>query len=280
VEVLGYLSAIVMGVTLGLIGGGGSILTVPILVYLFGQNPVLATGYSLFIVGLTSLVGGLSYVKKGLVDFKTGITFAVPSFMGVYLTRAYVVPSIPDPVFTLGSTSLGKGVLIMGVFAILMVLASISMIRGGNGKATTPIVPDDGRASAAEDSRITPQGKYALIGLEGIVVGGITGFVGAGGGFLIIPALVVLARLPMKVAVGTSLLIIAVKSLLGFIGDVQHNANVAWGFLGLISVIAVGGILLGSWASHYVPEARLKKGFGWFVLIMGGFILLEQIRHL
>ena len=210
-EILGYFASIFMGLSLGLIGGGGSILTVPILVYLFGTNPITATAYSLFIVGTTALVGGLSYLKKKEVDLKTGFLFAVPSFVGVYLTRAYVVPALPDPVFQLGTLVFSKALLIMLVFAVLMVAASVSMIR--QKKAT------DKKTELSKTARIL------LIGLEGFVVGGVTGFVGAGGGFLIIPALVILVGMPMKMAVGTSLFIIATKSLIGFTGDLQQHTE-------------------------------------------------------
>ena len=265
-EVLGYLASILMGLSLGLIGGGGSILTVPILVYLFKTDPVLATAYSLFIVGATALVGGFFYLKKGEVDLKTGFIFAIPSFIGVYLTRAYVIPHLPDPVFSIGGVSLSKPLLIMLVFAVLMLVASVSMIRTKKEKAkATPL---------------SPLMKGLLISLEGLIVGGITGFVGAGGGFLIIPALVLLVGMPMKIAVGTSLFIIAAKSLIGFSGDLQRQPSIEWPLLFIIAGIAVAGLFLGMGFSKKVSEQTLKKGFGYFVLIMGSFILIDQLRAL
>lgn len=265
-EIFGYLASVVMGLSLGMIGGGGSILTVPILVYLFSIDPVLATAYSLFIVGLTALVGGASYLKKGEVDLKTGFIFAVPSFIGVYLTRAYLVPSLPDPVFSLGSVVVSKPLLIMLFFAVLMVVASISMIRTKKGV----VAPKE----------LSPAARFVLISLEGLVVGGITGFVGAGGGFLIIPALVILVGMPMKIAVGTSLFIIAAKSLIGFIGDVQTQASIDWKLLLTVSAIAIVGLFVGMTLTKKVSERALKKGFGYFVLIMGTFILIDQVRHM
>lgn len=267
-EIIGYLASIFMGVSLGMIGGGGSILTVPILVYLFAINPVLATAYSLFIVGLTALVGGISYLKKGEVDLKTGFIFAVPSFIGVYLTRAYLVPSLPDPVFTVGTVAVSKSLLIMLVFAVLMVVASISMIR--TKKESTTVRPKE----------LSPLQKFLLISLEGLVVGGITGFVGAGGGFLIIPALVLLVGMSMKLAVGTSLFIIAAKSLLGFIGDVQHQPTIDWHLLLTVSAIAIVGLFVGMTFSKKVSERALKKGFGYFVLVMGAVILFDQLNKM
>lgn len=266
-EIYGYLAAIFMGLSLGMIGGGGSILTVPILVYLFAVNPVVATAYSLFIVGLTALVGGGVYLKKGDVDLKTGVIFAVPSFVGVYLTRAYVVPQIPDPVFSVGAHSISKALFIMLFFAVLMVLASISMIRGQGPVSSTP-------------KEFSSLNRFLLISTEGLVVGGITGFVGAGGGFLIIPALVILVGMPMKIAVGTSLFIIAAKSLLGFIGDLQQQVYIDWKLLLSVSGIAIGGLFIGMAVSKMLPEKSLKKGFGYFVLVMGAVILFDQIVKL
>lgn len=265
-EIFGYIAAIFMGLSLGLIGGGGSILTVPILVYLFGIEPVLSTAYSLFIVGLTALVGGIFYLRRGEVDLKTGMIFAIPSFLGVYLTRAYVVPSLPDPVFTVAEHAISKPLLIMAVFAMLMVAASYSMIKSK-------------KVTAAPSQMSLPK-RVALIGLEGLVVGGVTGFVGAGGGFLIIPALVLLVGLPMKIAVGTSLFIIAVKSLIGFTGDLQHHVAIDWNLLLIVSGIAIVGLLVGMKFSKKVSEAALKKGFGIFVLLMGSFILIDQLNKL
>lgn len=262
-EVVGYMASVLMGLSLGLIGGGGSILTVPILVYLFSLQPVVATGYSLFIVGLTALFGGFNFMRQGQVDFKTGMIFAGPSFLGVYASRSWVIPALPDPVFQLANFEMSKNMLMMVVFAVLMIVASYSMIRK---PSSTPKQKKD----------MAPLQRYLLIALEGLVVGGITGFVGAGGGFLIIPALVILVGLPMKRAVGTSLFIIAIKSLFGFIGDWQRNPNIDWQLLLTVSGIAIAGIFAGSYLSRYVAEDKLKKVFGWFVLVMGSGILLQQ----
>lgn len=265
-EMVGYIASIFMGLTLGMIGGGGSILTVPILVYLFGTSPITATAYSLFIVGSTALVGGIFYLKKGEVDLKTGFIFAVPSFIGVYLTRAYLVPSLPDPVFSAGTFVFSKSLLIMMVFAILMVAASLSMIKT--------------QKTETKKSELNRTSRFLLIGLEGFIVGGVTGFVGAGGGFLIIPALVILVGMPMKLAVGTSLFIIAAKSLIGFIGDLQQHAEIDWSLITTITGIAIVGLFLGMFLSKKVSEIGLKKGFGYFVLFMGTFILIDQMSKL
>ena len=255
----GFAATILAGATMGLIGGGGSILTVPILVYLLEIPPVLATGYSLFVVGLSALVGSVNYFKLGLVNLKAGTIFAVPAFVGVFLARKFLVPALPVEIFNLGNLVVGRDLIVMGVFATVMILASVSMIRGGS--------------ESEQEGEL--QFNYPMIALEGLIVGAVTGFVGAGGGFLIIPALVVLAKLPMKQAVGTSLMIIAVKSLFGFLGDLG-NQSIDWGFLALFCLLSIIGIYLGTYLSRFVSSAKLKPGFGWFVLIMGLFILAKE----
>lgn len=268
-EVIGYIGAILMGLSLGLIGGGGSILTVPILVYLFAIDTVLATAYSLFIVGLTSAIGSVSHMRLGNIHLRTAVVFGIPSILSVFATRAWLVPAIPDPILTVGSLVIGRSFGILVLFAILMLAAAYSMIRkgspGANGSAKSdPAVPFN----------------YPLITLEGALVGMVTGIVGAGGGFLIIPALVLLAKLPMKQAVGTSLVIIASKSLIGFIGDLRNENMIDWSFLMTFSVLAIAGIMTGSLLSKRVPNEKLKPLFGWFVLIMGIYIIAREVTAL
>lgn len=261
-EILGFIGAVAIGLSLGLIGGGGSILTVPVLVYLMGINPVLATAYSLFVVGSTSLIGSFTYMKKGLLNYKAAAVFAVPSFIAVFLTRMYVVPAIPETVLRMGDLVITKSIGIMVFFALIMILASISMIR------------DKKKESSEEPGEL--KFNFPLIALEGAIVGTLTGIVGAGGGFLIIPALVLLVRLPMKMAVGTSLLIIAVKSLIGFLGDIEQQP-IDWSFMLLFTALSIAGIFIGSWMSKFINGAYLKKGFGWFVLVMGGYIIIKEL---
>lgn len=261
VEILGYVGALLIGLVLGLIGGGGSILTVPILVYALALNPVIATAYSLFVVGATSLIGAIKNMMKGMVDYRTAIIFAVPAFIAVYLTRAFLIPAIPEELFSVNSFMVTKNLAIMLFFAIIMLLASVSMIRNK-------------RKEIDEEAQITY--NYPLIIIEGLVVGTITGIVGAGGGFLIIPALVLLAKLPMKKAVATSLLIIAIKSLIGFLGDVQ-NLDIDWPFLLIFTAISVVGIFIGIWLNKFIEGKKLKKAFGWFVLVMGIYIIYKEL---
>ncbi len=263
-EIIGYFASALIGISLGLIGGGGSILTVPVLVYLFGVDPVPATAYSLFIVGATSLVGSFPKYRDGMVNLKTAVIFGIPAIFAVYATRAYLVPIIPNPVFNIGSLVVSKAMFMMGIFAILMVFASYSMIRGKKNEAKEE-VPDG------------PQEfNYPMILMEGAVVGLLTGLVGAGGGFLIIPALVLFSKLPMKQAVGTSLLIIAAKSLIGFTGDLSHY-EMDWTLLGTVTALAIAGIFIGNRLSRNVDGDKLKKAFGWFVLVMGIYILIKEL---
>lgn len=263
--ILGYLASVLMGVVLGMIGGGGSILTVPILVYLFQLDPLTATAYSLFIVGVTALIGGFEAFRRGNVDLKTGLLFALPSFIGVYLARAYLLPALPQEIFEMGGLRMTKSLLVMLVFAVLMVVSSFSMMR---------------KRVPREKVELSPQLKRLIIAAEGLIVGAVTGFVGAGGGFLIIPALVVLVGLPMKIAVGTSLFIITTKSLVGFTGDLQRGLVLDYGILLGASGLAAIGIIVGGLLSDKIPEPILKKGFGLFVLFTGALILLDQIRAL
>ncbi len=261
-EIAGYIASLIIGISLGLIGGGGSILTVPVLVYLFGIDPVLATAYSLFIVGSTSLVGTIPKYREGMVNLKTAIIFGIPSILAVYATRKWIVPAIPQDLFTISGFAVTKPIMMMLLFAVLMAFASVSMIRDKNGANDEPAAPQ--------------KFNYPLIIIEGIIVGTLTGLVGAGGGFLIIPALVLLSKLPMKQAVGTSLLIIAMKSLIGFLGDLSHT-TMDWKLLITVTALAIAGIFIGNRLSRKIDAHKLKKGFGWFVLVMGIYIIVKEL---
>lgn len=261
-ELFGYAASVLIGVSLGLIGSGGSILTVPVLVYLFAVDAVAATAYSLFIVGFTSAVGSIGYFQKGLVNVRTALVFGAPSIAAVFLTRAYIVPAIPKEVFTAGTFVVTKSILLMLLFAILMLMASYSMIKKERPKK-----------DATEGQK---KFNYPLILLEGMVVGIATGLVGAGGGFLIIPALVLLSGLHMKEAVGTSLVIIAAKSLIGFLGEGSETV-IDWLLLAKVTAFALAGIFIGVFLSRKIDGAKLKPAFGWFVLAMGIYIIVKEI---
>jgi uncharacterized membrane protein YfcA len=262
-EVIGYFAALLTGISLGLIGGGGSILTMPVMVYLFGLQPILATSYSLFVVGSSSLVGSFNNLKKGLISLRTAFLFGAASIITVFITRKFIIPHIPKNIFNIGNFVVSQSMLTMVLFAVLMFLASISMIRGR-----------DSGTNQAEASH-QKSNHYKLFGY-GIGIGLVTGFLGAGGGFLLVPALVLLTGLSMKEAIGTSLLIIALNSLIGFAGDFGHF-TIDWLFLVKITIIVNAGIFIGGALGNKVEGETLKKSFGWFLLVMGTFILVREI---
>jgi uncharacterized membrane protein YfcA len=261
-EVVGYLAAALIGISLGLIGGGGSILTVPVLVYLFGVQPMLATSYSLFVVGSTSLVGAFNNFRKGMVNIKTAFLFGSASIVTVFITRKFIIPAIPHDLFTIGNFTITQSVLTMVLFAILMVIAAVAMI-------SREMPQQESGKNMEHGSNLT---KLLLYGIS---IGLVTGILGAGGGFLLIPTLVLLLKLPMKKAIGTSLLIIALNSLIGFTGDIGHFM-MDWFFLLKITLIAIGGIFIGGILGKKIQGEKLRKGFGWFVLVMGIYIILKE----
>lgn len=265
-EILGYIASIFVGITLGLIGGGGSILVVPILIYLFEIDVVIATAYSLFIVGSSSAVGAVSKYKNKLVDLKTAMVFGAPAIASVYVTRKFLVPIIPEEIITIAGFHITKDIALLLLFALVMVAAAFSMILKREGA----------KEENETEGKVHQKFNYPLILMEGIVVGVLTGLIGAGGGFIIIPALVLLSKLPMKKAVGTSLVIIAAKSLIGFLGDLS-NYPIDWPFLLIITGLAIIGIFIGTKLSNYIPGKKLKPAFGWFVLIMGLYIIVKEL---
>lgn len=261
-EVTAYIATAFIGISLGLIGGGGSILTMPVLVYLFGVSPLLATSYSLFVVGSTSLVGGLNSYRKGDVNLKAALVFGSASVVTVFLMRKYITPEIPAELFHVADYQVSSSFATMVVFGLLMLAASFSMIKSK---------PADGFQEECSDC--IPFFKLMSYGTS---IGVITGLLGAGGGFLLIPALVLVLKLPMKKAVGTSLMIIALNSLVGFIADLNHFV-LDLGFLFTITAIAIAGLFIGNRLSARIPAAKLKKGFGWFVLFMGIYVIFREV---
>lgn len=255
--VLGYLASLLIGLSLGLLGSGGSILTLPVLVYLFQVDAEVGTAYSLVIVGTTALVGVLPRALKGEVDFRTALLFGLPSIVAVYATRAWLMPILPDQ---WGPVTKSQGLMLL--FAVLMVLAARGMIKGKKAQTVK--------------KELSPAAKAAVALGEGAGVGILTGLVGAGGGFLIIPVLVLVTGLEMKRAVGTSLLIIAAKSLIGFTGDLGH-LNPDWSFLGRVALVSSIGLAVGTFVAQKIPSQKLQKGFGYFVLIMGIFVLTKEL---
>lgn len=259
-EIIGFGLAFLIGITLGLIGAGGSILTVTVLVYVMGISPTSATTYSLFIVGIGSLVGAIDYLRKGLIDVRKGLFFSFPAFIMVFIMRKFVMQQIPEIIYQSETFTFTKNLMVMLLFGILMIGASYSIIKS--------------RKEA--NALIKPKVSYWIIFLEGILVGALTGFVGAGGGFMIIPALVIFAQLPMKEAVGTSLLIITINSLFGAIGDFSAGVVLDWAFLLKFLACTVSGVLVGGYLSKRIDGEKLKPAFGWFILIMGCWIIMKE----
>jgi uncharacterized membrane protein YfcA len=259
-DIFAVLASVAIGITLGLIGGGGSILTVPVLVYLFAIDPILSTTYSLFIVGSTSVVGSISYIYNKSVNIRTAIVFGIPSVISVYFSRYFILPVIPDELIQIGKFQLTKNVFLLLLFAVLMIFASYNMIKRPTNE------------NEEKKSKI----KIFGIVLQGAFVGLLTGLVGAGGGFLIVPAIIIFAKLPMKVAVGTSLIIISANSFIGFLVAYKSN-EINWNLLLFISGLAILGIFIGMLLSKKIDGAKLKPAFGWFVLVMGLYIVVKEL---
>lgn len=261
-EIIGYLASIFIGISIGLIGTGSGTLTIPALIYLFGVDVVPATAYALFIGGLTSAVGSISYIRNKLIHIKTVISFGLSSIIGVLFTRSYIIPNIPENIMNINGIVVTKDLFIITFFAILMSIASYSMIK------------------KTKESEVKEHRKlkinYPLIAIEGLIVGIITGLVGTGGGFLIVPTLVILLKLPMKEAVGTTLLIIAAKSLIGFLGE-PNIAGMDWKLLISVVSCTISGVLIGTFLSRRIDGRKLKPFFGWVLLILGICIIIKEV---
>jgi uncharacterized membrane protein YfcA len=257
--IFAYILAFLIGLTLALIGSGGSILTVPVLVYILNVDPIAATAYSLFIVGMTAMVGAVPYLKRGEFSRDALIWFSFPSIAAVYLTRAYILPWLPDVWFSLGTLTIDKGQGLLILFALLMLASAVLMLR------PSPI------------ETLPSKPRIGLLLVEGAGVGILTGLVGAGGGFLIIPALVLLAGLPMKTAVGTSLALIALKSIIGFGGDLQAGLAPDWTLLIGFTIIAMAGILIGARLTVYIKPQLLKRGFGIFLILVAAMMIGAEL---
>jgi uncharacterized membrane protein YfcA len=262
--VAGYLCLMFTGVVLGLLGAGGAILGVPILVFLLGVSPVAATGYSLVLVGATALVGAFQYIRRGYGHPRMAVLYGVPAIVGVYLSRRVVFPAVPDPVFTTGSFVVSKDTMVMVIFAIFMLTAARKMITSARQDDTDEYRPH----------RYVPTWVIAILGT---LVGVLTGFVGAGGGFMILPVLVLMGGLPMRMAIGTSLLVIAAQSLVGFVGEIQARESIDYVFVASILVPPFFGIFLGTWLNRKVRATGLKTAFGWFLLVVGVVIVGHEM---
>jgi len=247
---LAWPGAIAIGISLGLLGSGGSILTVPVLVYLVGQDEKLAIAGSLFVVGSIALAGSLQYLRLGLIDWRNVLLFGVPGMAGTYI-GAWTAQFV-------------SGLMQLSLFAVVMLLASFFMLRP---------VPLDRPPPE-------PRATWKIAG-DGLVVGIVTGLVGVGGGFLIVPALVLLGGLPMHRAVATSLLIIALKSYSGFYKYIdvlsRQDLELDWRTLFVVTALGIAGSLAGGNLAGRLPQVTLKRGFGYFLIVMGIYILWRSL---
>lgn len=260
IEILGYAGALLMGLVLGLTGSGGAILTVPILVYLFSIDAVLATTYSLGIVGFTTMIGTAKQIQNKNIEWKIAMTFGLASVAGVFVARRFILPLLPETLVNIGDFHLSKAITLLLLFAVMMLVAAYSMIKKKTVLTTAHIAPNP-----------------IILTLKGLTIGLITGFVGASGGFLIIPVLVFSAGLPMKKAIGTSLFVVMTNCLIGFATSLTANPAIDWKFMVIFVGIAMVGIILGIQYSTKISNEKLKYAFGWFVLVMGVFIIGKEL---
>jgi uncharacterized membrane protein YfcA len=259
-ELITYVASLFVGLSLGMVGAGGSILTVPVFIYVLKIDPLTSSIYSMFIVGISSLAGGIRSLFHKLVDLKTMVMFGIPSVTGVLIARKLIFPSIPDQIFSIGAFIVSKKILFMICISTLMFFAAVKMLKASSPKTVNV-------------SSGTQNSGYLFI--QGLIVGIITGLFGIGGGFLIVPALYFWTHLPMKKAVGTALLIIAMNSLFSFFTSYSESL-INWGLLIRFSLGAIIGILIGSRIAERIPSNYLKRIFGWFVMAISFYIVIKQ----
>lgn len=259
-NILGLSAILLMGFTLGLLGGGGSILSVPVLVYVFKLPAITATSYSLFIVGFSALIGAIRNLQKNNVDINSALTLAIPGILGVSISRQLIIPSLPTELYSFETFTITKNNFILICFSAMMLLASYSMIF-----------------ERKDEPNIKREVSTPFKVILGLLIGVVTGFVGAGGGFIIVPVLSNILALPIKRAIGTSLLVISINSILGFLsGSIGSIAGINFIFLFTLSAIGSLGLFIGMYFNKFVPAKTLKKGFGVFVLILGTWIIIKQ----
>ncbi|MDH4474560.1 MAG: sulfite exporter TauE/SafE family protein [Fluviicola sp.] len=256
-EIIGFCAALLVGLVLGLLGGGGSILALPVMVYLLHIPASIATAYSLFVIGIAALIGTFQNVRNRLVQPKTALLFSIPAVISIAVARKFILPNLPDKIHIGDQLVFQHDTFIMILFALLMILASIPMIRG------------------QRERQAAKRPRPGILAFFGIIVGIISGMVGAGGGFLIIPALSIFMKVPIKTAIATSIMIIAINSLAGFSIEMM-DPKIDWKFLLLFTAIAVVGVFIGLFLNKCINAEKLKSGFGFFVLGIGLFILVKE----
>jgi len=255
----GYFFCIFIGFSLGLIGGGGSILTIPMLVFFFGIDPLIATTYSLFIVGLTAVSGSIDHYRMRNIDYKTVLLFGIPSVIVLFVMRRWLLGLIPSPIVRTDTWVLSKPLFIMIIFSITMLVAGWSMVR----KTSYTHSPE--------------KLSHSRLILQGCITGAITGFIGIGGGFIIVPSLVLFAGLPMKRAIGTSLVIITINCLVGIMSNLEIVESLNFIFLSILAALAIVGIVIGTWSIRFIPDKQLKPVFGWIILVLSAVIFVRIV---
>jgi uncharacterized membrane protein YfcA len=256
-QLAGYCLSVLIGFSLGLIGGGGAILAIPVLVFFFDIDPEAATTYSLFIVGITAVSGSINHYRIRNIDYITVFLFGIPSVIMLFVMRRYLLKQIPPIIFQQGSLVISKSLFIMIVFSIVMLIAGLLMVKK---KGYTPSV-----------ERL----NLSRLVTVGCITGAITGFIGVGGGFIIVPSLVLFAGLPMKKAIGTSLTIITVNCIIGVLSNLDATASLDYFFLVSFSAFAIAGILLGTWMIKFIPDKKLKPILGWIILAMSVVVFIR-----
>lgn len=261
--ILGAFLFVLIGVILSLLGSGGALLTIPVLVYIFDVDPYWATSYSMFIMGVSNWAATIDNIKKNLIYYKIGLCFAIPGLLVTFIIRRFILPIVPDVLFESDVLSFTKGSAIMLSFAILMFYTAIKTFR---------------RKNTIEYSRIEFSPVINI--LQGAAIGLVTGFAGAGGGFLIVPALLFTVKMPMKEAAATSLFIISITTFLGFFGDFNPAIEMDWTLIIFCTAFSILGILITSFIKDTFSNKFLKTSFGYFILGLSLLVFYIEINKL
>ena len=260
-HILGYAGAMATGFVLGLLGGGGALLSIPVLVYLFKIEASVATGYSLFLVAITASIGAVQNIREKFIDYTAALYYGIPSVITVFVVRRFVMPSLPKVFFHINGYAVDKNHFILFVLCLVMFIAAYKMISSANTNT------DD-----------TPhETNHFKLAFYAIFIGAFLGLVGVGGGFLMVPALIYFANVSPKKAIGTSLLLVAINSFIGFAGDVSSSTSIDWKFLCIFSLFSITGVILGNYAATLIHNNKLKVYFGWFILVVAILMVVKEL---